>query len=79
MDELLSGTAVRVRVSASMGRPGRNSQGSGRWTMGRAPDIHELDIERVPELVSTIVAMGGRVYEDARRGTQTPEDHSQLL
>jgi ABC-2 type transport system ATP-binding protein len=39
----------------------------------------KLDIERVPELVSTIVALGGRVYEVSPRHQTLEDRFLQLL
>src|SRR5207248_1537265 len=69
MDALLGGgTAVRVRVTG-LAQADKNKLAS----FGRIDDEGEqltfasLDPERVPELVTEIVAMGGRVYEVAPR------------
>jgi ABC-2 type transport system ATP-binding protein len=80
MDELLSGTAVRVRVSGL--------DGDARTTLaafgphddeGEQLTFTKLDIERVPELVSAIVALGGRVYEVAPRHQTLEDRFLQLL
>ena len=74
MDELLSGTVVRVRATG-LGAAEKNKLED----FGRVDDEDEqltfagLDPERVPELVAAIVALGGRVYEVAPRH-QTLED-----
>jgi ABC-type multidrug transport system ATPase subunit len=80
MDELLSGTAVRVRVS------GLDKQARGKLAgFGPLDDegdhltFTKLDIERVPELVSTIVALGGRIYEVAPRHQTLEDRFLQLL
>ena len=74
MDELLGGTAVRVRV-AGLAQADKNKL----LSFGTIDDegdqltFNKLDVERVPELVAAIVAMGGRVYEVSPRH-QTLED-----
>jgi len=80
MDELLGGTAVRVRVSGlTQADKNRLSQ------YGRIDDEDDqitfanLDAERVPELVATIVSMGGRVYEVAPRHQTLEDRFLQLL
>ena len=80
MDELLSGTAVKVRVSGL-----DRSALSKLAAFGPLDDEGEhltftkLDIERVPELVSTIVELGGRVYEVAPRHQTLEDRFLQLL
>ena len=74
MDELLGGTAVRVRVSGlTQADKNRLSQYGRIDDEGDQITFANLDAERVPELVATIVSMGGRVYEVAPRH-QTLED-----
>ena len=80
MDELLGGTAVRVRVS---GLTQANKNELARF--GNIDDEDEqltftsLAAERVPELVSAIVALGGRVYEVAPRHQTLEDRFLQLL
>jgi len=80
MDDLLSGTAVRVRVTG-LGQADKNKLAS----YGRIDDegdqltFASLNAERVPELVSTIVSMGGRVYEVAPRHQTLEDRFLQLL
>jgi ABC-2 type transport system ATP-binding protein len=80
MDDLLSGTAVRVRVTG-LGQADKNKLAS----YGRIDDegdqltFASLKAERVPELVSTIVSMGGRVYEVAPRHQTLEDRFLQLL
>jgi ABC-2 type transport system ATP-binding protein len=80
MDELLSGTAVRVRVS---GLDGEARKGLARFgpldDEGEQLTFTKLDIERVPELVSAIVELGGRVYEVAPRHQTLEDRFLQLL
>jgi ABC-2 type transport system ATP-binding protein len=80
MDELLSGTAVKVRVN------GLDDSARTKLTAfgplddeGEHLTFTKLDIERVPELVSTIVALGGRVYEVAPRHQTLEDRFLQLL
>jgi ABC-2 type transport system ATP-binding protein len=80
MDDLLSGTAVRVRV-AGLSQADKNKLAS----YGRIDDegdqltFASLDAERVPELVAAIVSMGGRVYEVAPRHQTLEDRFLQLL
>jgi ABC-2 type transport system ATP-binding protein len=80
MDELLSGTAVKVRVS------GLDDSALAKLAPfgplddeGEHMTFTKLDIERVPELVSTIVALGGRVYEVSPRHQTLEDRFLQLL
>jgi ABC-2 type transport system ATP-binding protein len=80
MDQLLSGSAVRVRVTgleaasrAKLAAFGPLDEEGDQLTFtALAPD-------RVPELVSQIVAMGGRVYEVAPRHQTLEDRFLQLL
>jgi ABC-2 type transport system ATP-binding protein len=74
MDELLGGTAVRVRV-AGLDQMAKNKLAGFGPTDDEGDQLTftKLSAERVPELVSEIVALGGRVYEVAPRH-QTLED-----
>jgi len=80
MDDLLGGTAVRVRV-AGLAQADKNQLAK----FGRIDDEGEqltfasLDPGRVPELVATIVSMGGRVYEVAPRHQTLEDRFLQLL
>ncbi len=80
MDQLLGGTAVRVRATG-LGQADKNKL----LTFGRIDDegdqltFASLDPERVPELVAQIVAMGGRVYEVAPRHQTLEDRFLQLL
>jgi ABC-2 type transport system ATP-binding protein len=74
MDELLGGSAVRVRVTGlsqaqknTLARFGRVDDEGDQLTFG------SLHPDRVPELVSAIVDLGGQVYEVAPRH-ETLED-----
>ena len=80
MDELLSGTAVRVRVSGLDGAARTQLAAFGPLDdEGDQLTFTKLDIERVPELVSTIVSLGGRVYEVAPRHQTLEDRFLQLL
>ncbi len=80
MDELLGGTAVRIRATG-LSQSDKNRLSS----FGRIDDEDEqltfknLDPNRVPELVSAIVGMGGRVYEVAPRHETLEDRFLQLL
>ena len=80
MDELLGGSAVRVRVSG-LTQADKNALSS----FGRIDDEGDqltfagLEPERVPELVASIVAKGGRVYEVAPRHETLEDRFLQLL
>ena len=80
MDELLSGTAVRVRVSGLDEAARARLEPFGPLDdEGEHLTFTKLDIERVPELVSTIVALGGRVYEVQPRHQTLEDRFLQLL
>jgi ABC-2 type transport system ATP-binding protein len=80
MDQLLSGSAVRVRVTGL-------DQASRAKLAGFGPMDEEGDQltfttlapDRVPALVSQIVALGGRVYEVAPRHQTLEDRFLQLL
>ena len=73
MDELLGGTAVRVRATGLTQADKNRLSGYGRIDdEGEQMTFANLDPDRVPELVASIVSMGGRVYEvDKSRDTNT--------
>ena len=80
MDQLLSGTTVRVRVT------GLPEDGKAKLAaFGQLDDegdqltFTNLNVERVPELVAAIVALGGRVYEVAPRHQTLEDRFLQLL
>ena len=80
MDELLGGTAVRVRVSGlTQADKNRLSQYGRIDDEGDQITFANLAAERVPELVATIVSMGGRVYEVAPRHQTLEDRFLQLL
>ena len=80
MSELLSGTAVRVRVTG-LDQPQKNKLAA----FGQIDDegdqltFTNLNADRVPELVSQIVALGGRVYEVVPRHQTLEDRFLQLL
>ncbi|HET7339027.1 MAG TPA: ABC transporter ATP-binding protein [Candidatus Dormibacteraeota bacterium] len=80
MDELLGGTAVRVRVS-DLAQADKNKL----LSFGRIDDegdqltFNNLEVERVPELVAAIVELGGRVYEVTPRHQTLEDRFLQLL
>jgi ABC-2 type transport system ATP-binding protein len=80
MNELLSGTVVRVRVTGLT--PGDKNKLAD---FGRVDDegdqltFANLDQERVPQLVAAIVDLGGRVYEVAPRHQTLEDRFLQLL
>ncbi|TAN31487.1 ABC transporter ATP-binding protein [bacterium] len=80
MDELLSGTAVKVRAT------GLGDAAKGKLSsFGHVDDegdqltFTNLTPERVPDLVSAIVELGGRVYEVAPRHQTLEDRFLQLL
>jgi ABC-2 type transport system ATP-binding protein len=80
MDQLLSGTMVRVRVSGLA--PADRAKLA---TFGQVDDegdqltFTNLNVERVPDLVAAIVELGGRVYEVAPRHQTLEDRFLQLL
>jgi len=80
MDELLGGTAVRVRV-AGLTAADKNKLSD----FGRIDDEDDqltfanLSPDRVPDLVAAIVGMGGRVFEVAPRHQTLEDRFLQLL
>ena len=80
MDDLLGGTAVRVRATG-LTQANKNALAS----FGRIDDegdqltFANLDPERVPELVAAIVSTGARVYEVAPRHQTLEDRFLQLL
>jgi ABC-2 type transport system ATP-binding protein len=80
MDQLLSGTTVRVRVGglgpddiAKLAAFGHVDDEGEQLT------FTNLNVERVPDLVSAIVALGGKVYEVAPRHQTLEDRFLQLL
>ena len=80
MDELLGGTAVKVRVSGlSPADVGKLSSFGDVDDEGDQLTFTRLKPERVPDLVAEIVALGGRVYEVAPRHQTLEDRFLQLL
>jgi ABC-2 type transport system ATP-binding protein len=80
MDELLGGTTVKVRVSGlSHADIGKLSSFGDVDDEGEQLTFTKLKPERVPDLVSQIVALGGRVYEVAPRHQTLEDRFLQLL
>src|SRR6202521_2306530 len=80
MDQLLSGTVVRVRVSGLAPEDTTKLATFGQVdTEGDQLTFTNLNVERVPDLVAAIVAMGGRVYEVAPRHQTLEDRFLQLL
>jgi ABC-2 type transport system ATP-binding protein len=80
MDELLGGSAVKVRVSGlSPGDIAKLSSFGDVDDEGDQLTFTKLKPERVPDLVAQIVALGGRVYEVAPRHQTLEDRFLQLL
>ena len=80
MDELLGGTAVKVRVSGlSPSDVGKLSSFGDVDDEGDQLTFTRLTPERVPDLVAEIVQLGGRVYEVAPRHQTLEDRFLQLL
>ena len=80
MDQLLGGTVVRVRATG-LSQANKNAlAGFGRIDdEGDLMTFAGLAADRVPELVASIVSMGGRVYEVAPRHQTLEDRFLQLL
>jgi ABC-2 type transport system ATP-binding protein len=80
MSELLSGTAVKVRVSGLQAADKNKLSNFGQIDdEGDQLTFTNLSPDRVPELVSAIVELGGRVYEVAPRHQTLEDRFLQLL
>jgi ABC-2 type transport system ATP-binding protein len=80
MDELLGGSAVRVRVTGLAQADKNKLSGFGPIDdEGDQLTFTNLNPERVPDLVSEIVGMGGRVHEVAPRHQTLEDRFLQLL
>ncbi len=80
MDELLGGTAVRVRVTGLTQADKNRLSSFGRIDdEGDQLTFNNLEPGRVPELIDSIVGMGGRVYEVAPRHQTLEDRFLQLL
>ncbi|HXN92647.1 MAG TPA: ABC transporter ATP-binding protein [Candidatus Sulfotelmatobacter sp.] len=80
MDELLGGTAVRVRATGLSQADKNKLSDFGRIDdEGDQLTFNKLNPDRVPDLVTAIVAAGGRVYEVAPRHQTLEDRFLQLL
>lgn len=80
MDELLSGTAVRVRATGlSQADKNKLSAFGNLDDEGETLTFTNLTPDRVPELVSAIVAAGGQIYEVTPRHQTLEDRFLQLL
>jgi ABC-2 type transport system ATP-binding protein len=80
MGELLSGTAVKVRVSGLAAEDKSKLSAFGPIDdEGDQLTFTSLKPDRVPELVSTLVSLGGRIYEVAPRHQTLEDRFLQLL
>jgi ABC-2 type transport system ATP-binding protein len=80
MDELLGGTAVRVRATGLSQADKNKLSDFGRIDdEGDQLTFNNLHPDRVPDLVAAIVAAGGRVYEVAPRHQTLEDRFLQLL
>jgi ABC-2 type transport system ATP-binding protein len=80
MSELLSGTAVRVRVTGlADGQLTKLAAFGPIDGEGENLTFTSLALDRVPELVAQIVGLGGRVYEVAPRHQNLEDRFLQLL
>ena len=80
MDELLSGTAVKVRVEGLDAAAKAKLASFGDIDdEGDQLTFTKLKPDRVPDLVAAIVALGGRVYEVAPRHQTLEDRFLQLL
>jgi ABC-2 type transport system ATP-binding protein len=80
MSELLSGTAVKVRVSGLEAADKKKLSDFGPIDdEGDQLTFTNLKPDRVPQLVSDLVALGGRVYEVAPRHQTLEDRFLQLL
>jgi ABC-2 type transport system ATP-binding protein len=80
MDELLGGSAVKVRVTGVAPEALAKLDGFGPIDdEGDQLTFTKLDPKRVPELVAQLVALGGRIYEVAPRHQTLEDRFLQLL
>ena len=80
MDQLLSGTTVRVRASGLMPEDKAKLTRFGQMDdEGDQLTFADLNAERVPELVAAIVELGGKIYEVAPRHQTLEDRFLQLL
>lgn len=80
MEELLTGSAVRVRVEGLSAEDVRSLDSFGPLDVeGDQITFTRLSADRVPDLVAAIVKLGGRVYEVAPRHQNLEDRFLQLL
>ncbi len=80
MEELLTGSAVRVRVTGLRPEDHKALDAYGPIDdEGEKLTFTKLDVDRVPELVAAIVGLGGRVYEVVPRHQTLEDRFLQLL
>jgi ABC-2 type transport system ATP-binding protein len=79
MDELLSGSAVKIRVTGLATDRSKLASFGDLDEEGDQLTFTNLSPDRVPELVAQIVALGGRVYEVAPRHQTLEDRFLQLL
>jgi ABC-2 type transport system ATP-binding protein len=80
MDELLGGSAVSVRVTGlAQGDKNKLSDFGRLDDEGDHLTFNNLSPDRVPDLVTAIVGMGGRVYEVTPRHQTLEDRFLQLL
>jgi ABC-2 type transport system ATP-binding protein len=79
MDDLLSGSAVKIRVTGLDGDMSKLAAFGDVDDEGDQLTFTNLGPERVPDLVAQIVALGGRVYEVAPRHQTLEDRFLQLL
>jgi ABC-2 type transport system ATP-binding protein len=80
MDELLSGTAVKVRVTGlDEGGKAKLAEFGNIDDEGDQLTFTNLKPDRVPELVSAIVGLGGKVFEVSPRHQTLEDRFLQLL
>ncbi len=80
MEELLTGSAVRVRVTGLTADGHKSLEGFGPMDVeGEQITFTKLSADRVPELVAEMVKLGGRVYEVVPRHQTLEDRFLQLL
>jgi ABC-2 type transport system ATP-binding protein len=80
MEELLTGSAVRVRVTGLAADGHKSLEPFGPMDVeGEQITFTKLPADRVPELVSEMVKLGGRVYEVVPRHQTLEDRFLQLL
>jgi len=80
MQELLTGSAVRVRVTGLTADGHSSLESFGPMDVeGEQITFTKLSADRVPELVSEMVKLGGRVFEVVPRHQTLEDRFLQLL